>query len=258
MARHDELDQVLTNSLMEADDWDFLRGTMSDEDAAEIARPRCATNMNVYVRHSCYGHSVSNLFRDRYSPDYGVIVRAVARKLKIKLYEHQTVEDMEARILQEVIEAAKAKFIKEHGAEAWRDIEKEAQKELERMASEGKIPQADILELKGMGPGGVMGAVIAGRLSGIAIYLWANKIFFAISRTLGLGIGVAVAGPIIGRTLSILLGPTGWVLTGLWLVYDLGNTNWRKTVSAVVAVALLRRRLLWKESQHSGLVCPEA
>ena len=126
------------------------------------------------------------------------------------------------------------------------------------MAREGKIPQADILELKGMGPGGAMAAIIAGRLSGIAIYLWANKIFFAISRTLGLRIGVAVAGPIIGRTLSFLLGPAGWVLTGLWLVYDLGNTNWRKTVSAVVAVALLRRRLLWKESQHPGFVRPEA
>ena len=94
-----------------------------------------------------------------------------------------------------------------------------------------------------------MALIVAGRLSGIAVYLWANRIFFAISRTLGLGIGVAVAGPVIGRVLSFLLGPAGWILTGVWLVYEIGNTNWRKTISAVVAVALLRRRLRWKESQ---------
>ena len=61
--------------------------------------------------------------------------------------------------------------------------------------------------------------------------------------------GVAVAGPIIGRTLSLLLEPIGWVLTSLWLIYDIRNTNWRKTIRAVVAIALLRLRLRWKESQ---------
>lgn len=253
MARNDELDSLLNNPLMDDEDWEFLKSTMDETEAAVIVRPRRVAEMNKYIRHTCYGHSIANIFRDRWSPDYIEIVRAVAKKLKIKVYDHQKVFDLEERILQEVIEAAKAKFIKEKGEAEWQRVEHEAQKELERLAKEGRIPQADILELKGLAPGGVMALIIAGRLSGITVYLWANKIFFAISRTLGLGIGVAVAGPIIGRTLSFLLGPAGWVLTGIWLIYDIGNTDWRKTVSAVVAIALLRRRLQWKERNRLGL-----
>jgi uncharacterized protein YaaW (UPF0174 family) len=249
MAKNDELDSLLNSELFDDEDWGFLRGTIDESVAAEIVRPRRATRMNEYVRHDCYGHSVANVFRDVWSPDYKEIVRAVAKKLKIKVYDHHSVDDLEGRILQEILEAAKAKFIKEKGEAEWQRVEREAQEEMEKLASEGKIPQADILELKGMGPGGVMALIVAGRLSGIAVYLWANRIFFAISRTLGLGIGVAVAGPVIGRVLSFLLGPAGWILTGVWLVYEIGNTNWRKTISAVVAVALLRRRLRWKESQ---------
>lgn len=259
MARNDELDSILSRSLMDDEDWDFLRSTMGETEAAKITRPRRASRMNEYVRHSCYGHSVPNVFRDRWSPDYAEIVRAVAKKLKIKVYDHQSVPDLEGRILQEVIEAAKARFINEKGEAEWRRVEHEAQEELERLAREGRIPHADILELKGLGPGGAMALIVAGRLSGIAVYLWANKIFFAISRTLGLGIGVGVAGPIIGRTLHLLLGPAGWILTGVWLVYEIGNTNWKKTVSAVVVIALLRRRLQWKESTSTtrGEAIPE-
>lgn len=247
MAKNDELDSLLKSSLMDDEDWELLKGTMDETESAEIVHPWRKTRMNKYVRHSCYGHAITNIFRDSWTPDYAEIVRAVARKLKIKVYDHQSVADIEGRILQEVIEAAKAKFIKEKGEAEWLKIEREAEKELERLAKEGKIPQADILELKGLKPGGVIALVVAGRLSGIAVYLWANKIFFAISRTLGLHIGVAVAGPIIGKGLSFFLGPCGWVLTGLWLVYDIGNTNWRKTISAVVVIALLRRRLQYKE-----------
>jgi len=251
MAKNDELDSLLNNPLMDDEDWEFLRSTMDKTEAAAIVRPRRVAEMNKYIRHSCYGHSVANIFRDRWSPDYIEIVRAVAKKLKIKVYDHQSVFDLEGRILQEVIEAAKAEFIKEKGEAEWRRVEREAQQELqqelERLAKEGRIPQADILELKGLAPGGVMALITAGRLSGIAVYLWVNRIFFAISRAFGLRIGVGVAGPIIGRTLKFLLGPAGWVLTGIWLIYEIGDTNWPKTISAVVAVALLRRRLQLKD-----------
>jgi len=251
MAKNDNLDSLLNSPVMADEDWEFLKSTMDKTEAAEIVRPRRATGMNEYIRHSCYGHSVTNIFRDSWTPDYAEIVRAVARKLKIKVYDHQGVANIEGRILQEIMEAAKTRFIKEKGEAEWRKVEREAEKKLKRLAKEGRIPQADILELKGLGPGGVMALIVAGRLSGIAVYLWANKIFFAISRALGLGIGVAVAGPVIGKVLSFLLGPAGWILTALWLVYEIGDTNWRKTISAVVAVALLRRRLQWKEENSS-------
>ena len=251
MAINDELDSLLDSQLMEDEDWEFVTGTMNEADAAIITPPLRESAMNEYVRHTCYGHSITNIFRDTWSPDYIDIVLSVAKKLNITVRDHHSVVDLEGRILQEVFESIKERFIKDKGEDEWRRVEQEAQDEIEKLAKEGRIPQADILQLKGLKPGGVMALMVAGRMSGIAVYLWANKIFFAISRSLGLRIGVAVAGPIIGRTLSFLLGPAGWVLTGMWLVYEIGNTNWRKTISAVVAIALLRRRLQGKEQQSS-------
>ena len=87
-----------------------------------------------------------------------------------------------------------------------------------------------------------MAAIIAGRLGGFLLFMIANQIFFKITTTLGIRIGVAVAGPIIGRVLSSLLGPAGWILTGILLVYDFGNTNWKKVIPSVVATAMFRRQ----------------
>lgn len=249
MAKYDELDSLLKSELMDDEEWAIFYETMGKSPDFRFHHPKRVERMNEYIRHDGYGHSIANLFRDVWSPDYKEIVRATAKKLKVTVHDHQTVDDLEGRILQEILEVAKANFIKEKGVAEWQRVEREALDEIEKLANEGKIPQADILELKGVGPGGVMALIIAGRLSGIGVYLLANKIFFAISRALGLGASVVVAGPIIGKTLALILGPAGWIFTGIWLVYEIGDTNWQRTISAVVAVALLRRRLRWKESQ---------
>lgn len=246
MARNDELDGLIRDPLMTEEDWAFLREAMNPELQADIAK------INEYVRHTCYGHSVANLFRDTYEPDYLEIVRATAKKLKINVRDHHTVNDIEDRILVEIIDQMKDGIIKEKGQAEWDRIEREAEEELRKAAAEGRMPGADAKAVKGAAPGTIMALIYAGRLSGIGIYLWANRIFFAISRFLGLGIGVAVAGPIIGRLLSLLLGPPGWMLTAVWLIWDLGKTNWRKTIQAVIAIAILRRQIDFRRSGGDG------
>jgi uncharacterized protein YaaW (UPF0174 family) len=87
-----------------------------------------------------------------------------------------------------------------------------------------------------------MAALASGRLAGFALYKVSMQAFFQIARFMGWRIGVAAAGPMIGGALSFLLGPAGWLLAGLTLVYDLGNTNWQKTIPAVVMTSILRRK----------------
>lgn len=258
MSRGDELDGLLTCEAMDEEAWDFVCHALGKRAARKIVRPKRVASTNRHVRHACYGHSVVNLFRDRYQPDYGTIVQAVAKRMKIKVYPHQSVYNLEDRILQEALEAMKAKYIKEHGEEAWAKIEAEAEEQLRKMAAERKLPNNVAMQIKGIG-GGAMGAAIgAGRLSGIGVYLWANKLFFMVSRNLGLHIGVATAGPFIGKSLAVLLGPAGWLMTALWLVYDFGNTNWKQTTNAVIAIALLRRHLEWRSDTGDVTGEPDA
>lgn len=50
------------------------------------------------------------------------------------------------------------------------------------------------------------------------------------------------------RTVGTLLGPIGWIATGSWLAVDLAGPAFRKTVPAVLYVAMLRQMLLSKVS----------
>jgi len=245
MAEGDELDVVLKN-LTDKEDWLSLAKVLKREkDLKKIIGKSAEWRkfMNKAIRHRAYGHLIANIPRNEYEPDYIAIVRAAARKLRIKKDNSIGVEELEEKIIVEAIRKAKERFIKKHGEEAWRKIEDETEKNLQKLIADGKIPAEKIRQLKGLGAGTMMTAILAGRLAGFALYMAANQIFFAIARNLGLRIGVAVAGPIIGKSLAFLLGPAGWIIAGLWMFYDLGNTNWRKTISAVIMIAVLRRKL---------------
>lgn len=246
MAKNDELDSLLKSALLKSEDREFLQTAMS------LTESKDAQAMNIYIRHECYGHSLANVFRNQWEPDYLTIVRDVAKKLKIVVRDHQTVTELEDRILIELLENLKEATIKKEGQAAWDKLEKEAEAELRSAVAGGK--QAD--HLKGVKPGTLFAFIVAGRLSGIWVYLMANKLFFAIARKMGWSVGVALAGPIIGRTLSFLLGPAGWILTAAWLVWDLLDTNWKKTIVVVTAIALLRRKIEWDQLSGDGDATP--
>ena len=46
----------------------------------------------------------------------------------------------------------------------------------------------------------------------------------------------------------LLLGPVGWILSGLWLVADLGSTNWKRTIGTVFFIAVLRQQQKYTEA----------
>lgn len=243
MAKDDELDQILQDPRLSDDDWLSLATVLDVKDRLPAGRTDRRRFINQELRHA-YGHTIANVFREWWEPDYLEIVRATARKLGIKVRDHHTVEELEGKILVEVLDRARERIIKEKGPEAWAQIERDVQSEVERLLASANLPPGVVEELTRLRAIGVAGALLAGRLAGFARYIAASRTFFAIARWLGLRIGVP--GLIITRLLSTLLGPVGWLLTGILLVYDLGNTNWRKVIPAVVLVATLRGRLRYE------------
>lgn len=240
MAIGDELDKLLADDRLLKEDWEGIEKVLGVALPAESHERR--TLVSREIRHN-YGHTVANMFREWYEPDYAEIVRATAEKLKINIKAHHTVSDIEDRILAEVVEQAKENIIKEYGKAEWDKIVMQIEKSIDEMISKGDLTSPAMENLKKARGAGFVAMLIAGNLSGFALYAVLNQTFFAIARFVGLRIGVAVAGPMIGGTVAFLLGPAGWLLAGLLLVFDMGNTSWKKTIPAVVVVASYRRKL---------------
>ncbi len=246
MAKNDQLDLLLQDKRLTEEDWEGLAEVLRVKEELPADPEERRVFINMELRHS-YGHTVVNFFREWWEPDYEDIVRDVARKLKIPVRDHYKIEELEGKIVVEVIDSARERIVKKEGPEAWKKIEEEADREIGRLIEEGNIPKEMLENLKKARSMGVMTALVAGKLAGFKLYIVANQLFFSIARYLGLKVGVAVAGPIIGKVLAFLLGPAGWILAGLLLVFDLGNTSWKKVIPAVVLTASMRGRLLYEE-----------
>jgi ribosome biogenesis protein Nip4 len=62
--------------------------------------------MNAEIRTN-YGHTVANFFRGAFEPDYITIVRGAAKKLGVSFKDFHTVEEVEQKIIVEVMERTK-------------------------------------------------------------------------------------------------------------------------------------------------------
>lgn len=242
MAKNDELDVVISDPRISDEEWAAFGEILDIKDILSISWHNRQELVNKEIRHY-YGHTIINVSRTAYEPNYvDPILVEVAKKLKVPVSNHR-VEDIEDQVIVKVIQIAREQIIKEKGQAAWDEIEKDIQREVDELIRLGKIPKNVADELKKLRGVALVAALIGGKLAGFSLFIVASKTFFAISRFLGLGIGVAVAGPIIGKVLSFLLGPAGWLLAGLTIAIDLGNTNWKKVIPAVVMVAVIRKRL---------------
>lgn len=238
MAMNDELDRLLICEEVSDEDLAALYEILKIEAPTKLERRKV---LNKEIRHN-YGHTAANLLRGEYDPDYAVILNATAEKMKVTIKDHHTVAEVEDKLIVEAIDLMKANIIKEKGQKAWNDIEAEVVEQVDVMVREGNLEPSVAAQLKSLKGPALMAALYGGKLAGFALYAVANQAFFAVARFLGLRVSVAAAGPIIGKTLAFLLGPVGWAIAGAMLVYDLGNTSWKKTIPAVLAVAIYRRK----------------
>lgn len=61
-----------------------------------------------------------------------------------------------------------------------------------------------------------------------------------------IGRGLSFGGNILlTRTMAVLAGPIGWIVTGLWTAVDVAGPAYRVTIPAVIQVAALRQKHLY-------------
>jgi len=235
MSQYDELDNLLRDLTREEE--------ISLADALGVKKrlPRAKNEPDLFfnklIRHEFYGHDMLNVFRTPYDPDYEEIVKAVAEKVKAPVGCNDSVEDMEGKIVIQVIKSAKEAIVKKKGKSAWEEVEQAVKDRLEALVKAGKLKLED-LDIGDMKPGLIVTALLAGQLAGPSLFLVSNLVLASIATVLG--IGLVMAGSAITVVTAVLLGPAGWILAGFWAVYNLGGTKWEETIKAVLLIAILR------------------
>ncbi|WQS46606.1 DUF3944 domain-containing protein [Helicobacter pylori] len=158
---------------------------------------------------------------------YREILCEVCNKLKVDYNKKSDTtlieENMLSSILQKSLEKMSGREIKELGHEL--DMSN-----IDKMISENKqLLIASVLTLFRMG------GFKSYQLALIVVNAVIKAIF---QRGLSLGANAALT-----RGLSILTGPVGWIITGVWTAIDIAGPAYMVTVPACVLVATLRKKL---------------
>jgi uncharacterized protein YaaW (UPF0174 family)/GTPase SAR1 family protein len=171
-------------------------------------------------------NDIATLLRGGDGVLYEEVVLDVGQKLNAKVKSSYSVEKNEEQILLKMFEDA---------LERMTDDEKRSIL-LSMGISEYSIP---------MGAIGVAAVQnLLRELGGFSIYRVTVIVANMVSRSL-LGSGLSFAtNAALTRAVGAFLGPVGWIATGLWLVIDLAGPAYRKTVPAIIHVALLRTILV--------------
>ncbi len=226
-----ELVDILQRSLANKDDVrPLLKYLGMDESVLDFAlggERTAAMKIATYTREMG-SNDIARLFRGGEGVHYEEIVLDVGEKLKANVDKANSVEINEKQILLKMFEDALERMTDDEKRAIFRSMG----------MSEGDIPL------------GAIGAVFIQNLlrefGGFYIYQVTLIVANMVSRAL-LGAGLNFAtNAAITRTVGALLGPIGWIATGFWLIIDLAGPAFRKTVPAVIHVALLRTILLNK------------
>lgn len=168
------------------------------------------------------GNTIANLFRGFTGVEYKEILCDVCNKLKVNFNKYAPIEMIEDALLQKILYDALNKMspeqIKELGVELGID---------------------NFTNLSAQALSGVFQAIF--QAGGFASYKLTLIIANAIARELtGRGLTFA-ANHTLTKTMSILTGPIGWTITGIWTAFDLASPAYRVTIPAVIQVAYLRK-----------------
>ncbi|MFC2355040.1 MAG: DUF3944 domain-containing protein [Capnocytophaga ochracea] len=154
---------------------------------------------------------------------YREILTDVAKKQKVNFNSNNSVEQIEQYILQSIMEKA---------------IEEMSEEELKKFLTE-----IDAGKTVGTKQAMTAGALTALRLGGFTTYKMAVIVANAVAKSL-LGRGLTLAGnATLTRGLSVVLGPIGWIITGLWTLFDIASPAYRVTIPCVIQVAYMRLKL---------------
>ena len=88
----------------------------------------------------------------------------------------------------------------------------------------------------------IFAALTAAQLSGFGVYLLATTTLGSLSGVIGVTLPFALY-TTMTSTIATIIGPVGWLGAGLFTVWKLTGTNYKKLIPAVVYICALRARL---------------
>lgn len=177
----------------------------------------------------CFGaNSFATMFRGGQGVQYKEVLTDVCDKLKVNYNSESSVEVIEQNMLMKILKDA---------------IEQMSAAEIRELAE-----SMGVKDFKNITKDALLGGFQAVfRMGGFKSYQLTVIIVNAILKAL-IGRGLTMGGNIVlTRTMAILTGPIGWVITGLWTAVDIAGAAYRVTIPAVIQVAALRQKHLYSK-----------
>ena len=176
----------------------------------------------------CFGaNTFATILRGGKGVEYKEILMDVCDKMKVNYNKNSSVEKIENNLLMKILTDA---------------VEKMSPEELKELAESTGIKNTRRITAQSMV--GIFQAVF--RAGGFKSYQLTLIVVNAVLKAL-IGRGLSFAGnAALTRTMAVLAGPIGWVITGLWAAIDIAGAAYRVTIPAVIQVAVLRQKHLYE------------
>ena len=177
----------------------------------------------------CFGaNTFATVLRGGEGVEYSEVLTDVCDKMKVNYNKNSSVEKIENNLLMKILTDA---------------LENMSSEELKELAEATGVKNTSGITAEAMV--GVFQAVF--RAGGFKSYQLTLIIVNAIMKAL-IGRGLSFASnAALTRTMAILTGPIGWVITGLWTAIDIAGPAYRVTIPAVIQVAVLRQKFLYEK-----------
>jgi len=177
----------------------------------------------------CFGaNTIVTIFRGGKGVLYKEVLMDVCDKMKVNYNKESSTEKIENNLLMKILTDA---------------LEKMSSEELKELAESVGIENVSAMNAEAFV--GVFQAVF--RAGGFKSYQLTLIIVNAVLKAL-IGRGLSFAGnAALTRTMAILTGPIGWVITGVWTALDIASPAYRVTIPAVIQVAALRQKSLYEK-----------
>lgn len=184
----------------------------------------------------CFGaNSIVTMFRGGKGVPYKEVLCDVCDKFKVKYDKKSNTIEIEQALFLKVL------------ADSIEQLSPE-----ERRAFAAELGGIDLNDLT---PQSLTIALqTAFRLGGFKSYKISLIVVNAVVKALfGKGLTIAANRTLV-KTLSILTGPIGWTISGVWTAIDIASPAMRVTIPAVFEIALLRQRIMAKGTSDYALI----
>nr|WP_260466917.1 ubiquinol-cytochrome C chaperone family protein [Alcaligenes faecalis] len=166
---------------------------------------------------------VTNIFRGGKGVLYKEVLGDVCEKMKVNFNKDASVHLIEENLLMKILADT---------------LEKMSTQDINELAQNLGLKNREVISAE-MLLASFQTIFVAG---GFKSYQLTLIIVNAISKAL-FGRGLALAGnAMLARTASILTGPIGWTITGIWTAIDLAGPAYRITIPAAIHIAVLRKK----------------